>query len=62
MDLKTSKRIQSEIDPNRIIGFRFVYRDKNASIRTPQHPLSVKAKARLCAQAFNEPLARIDQS
>ncbi len=43
---------------SRIINLRFVYRDKNASIRTPQVWLPVKAKARMCAQGFTEPLAR----
>ena len=58
MSLKESQHVLQTVDPARIIGLRFVYRDKNASIRTPQEPLPVKAKARLCAQAFNEPLAR----
>jgi len=56
--LKESQEVQRTIDPARIIGLRFVYRDKNASIRTPQTDLPVKAKARLCAQAWNEPLAK----
>ena len=50
-------KVRNEINPNRIIRLRFVYRDKNASVRTPQMPLPVKAKARLCAQASKEPLA-----
>ena len=45
-------------DPSRIINTRFVYRDKNASIRTPQTWLPIKAKARICAQGFSEPLAK----
>ena len=53
-----SRKAMQTVEPSRIIGLRFVYRDKNASVRTPQTPLPVKAKARLCAQAFNEPLAR----
>ena len=49
------------MDPRRIIRLRFVYRDKNASLRTPQMPLPIKAKARLCAQASREPLAMMGQ-
>ena len=52
-----AKGIRSRIHKSKIIRLRFVYRDKNASIRTPQVPLPVKAKARLCAQASREPLA-----
>ena len=58
LSAKESSQVKKTTDPRRIIGLRFVYRDKNASIRTPQAPLPIKAKARLCAQAFNEPLAR----
>ena len=36
----------------------FAYRDEDVSVLTPQVPLPVKAKARLCAQAFDEPLAK----
>ena len=53
-----SRNIEATVDPARIINLRFVYRDKNASVRTPQVPLPVRAKARLCAQAWNEPLAK----
>ena len=56
--LDESKRINDTVDAARIIGLRFVYRDKNASVRTPQAPLPVKAKARLYAQAYEEPLAK----
>ena len=56
--LQESKEVNREVEPARIIGLRFVYRDKNASVRTPQVDLPVKAKARLCAQAWNEPLAK----
>ena len=52
-----AKQVIATTDPRRIINLRFVYRDKNASIRTPQTPLPVKAKARLCAQASREPTA-----
>ena len=52
-----AKQVRASTDPRRIINLRFVYRDKNASIRTPQSNLPVKAKARLCAQASMEPTA-----
>ena len=52
-----AEEIRKTTDANRIIRIRYVYRDKNASVRTPQMPLPVKAKARLCAQASKEPLA-----
>ena len=50
--------VRREVNRSRIIRLRFVYRDKNSSLRTPQTPLPVKAKARLCAQASHEPLAK----
>ena len=52
-----ARQIKSATDPRRIINLRFAYRDKNASIRTPQSNLPVKAKARLCALASLEPTA-----
>ena len=58
MTLKESQDVNETVDKARIIGLRFVYRDKNASIRTPQIDLPVNAKARLCAQAYDEPLAK----
>ena len=54
---EAAAKLRYSIDPRRIINLRFVYRDKNSSIRTPQVPLPVRAKARLCAQASREPLA-----
>ena len=50
--------IYRDTDRDRFINLRFVYCDKNASVRTPQVWLPVKAKARICAQGFSEPLAR----
>ena len=50
--------IRRTVDPKRIVKLRFVYRDKNAPLRTKQLPLPVKAKARLCAQASREPMAK----
>ena len=58
LSLEETQRVMRTVEPARSIGLRFVYRGKNASVRTPQVPLAVKAKARLCARAFNEPLAR----
>jgi len=58
MSLAESNLVNRTVERARIIGLRFVYRDKNASIRTPQTPLPVMAKARLCAQAYDEPLAK----
>ena len=55
---KEAQHLRETVHPSRIIRIRFVYRDKNASIRTPQVELLVNAKARLCAQAFKEPLAK----
>ncbi len=42
---------------SRLIRLRFVYRDKNTALRTEQTPPPVRAKARLRAQTFREPLA-----
>ena len=53
-----AKTLSRTFDPDRLINLRFVYRDKNASVRTPQTWLPVKAKARLCAQGSKEPLAK----
>ena len=50
--------IYRDTPSTRFINLRFVYRDKNASIRTPQVWLPVKAKARICAQGFTEPMAK----
>ena len=40
---------------HRVLRSRFVYRDKNASLRTLQRDLEVAAKARLCLQGQNCP-------
>jgi hypothetical protein len=52
-----ARTIKDSIDKRRLIRLRFVYRDKNAGLRTEHTPLPVKAKERLCAQGSNEPLA-----
>lgn len=49
--------VRQQIHRSRLIRLRFVYRDKNASVRTPLNDVPLKAKARLCAQASREPLA-----
>ena len=50
-----AQQVLAQVDPRRVIGLRFVYRDKNSAIRTAGKPAEVKAKARLCAQASSEP-------
>ncbi len=50
--LRESRPIEQKFDKSHIIGLRFVYRDKNASTRTPQSPLPVKAKARVSAKGW----------
>ena len=57
LTLEETESVETNEDPCRILRLRFVYRDKNAAIRTPKHPLPVRAKARLCAQGSREPLA-----
>ena len=51
-----AEKLRRHTDSRRIIRWRFVCRDKDASIRTPQMPLPVKARARMCAQASRETL------
>ena len=58
LNLEETREVMKSVEKDRIIGLRFVYRDKNASVRTPQVHLPILAKARLCAQAFDEPLAK----
>ena len=47
--------VRRTVHKSRILRSRFVYRDKNASLRTPQKPLPVKAKARLVVAGQNCP-------
>ena len=54
---KDAKHLRETVERNSIINIRFVYRDKNASIRTPQMHLPIAAKARLCAQGSREPMS-----
>ena len=58
MRIVKGKEVQEIYRDTPSTNLRSVYRDKNASIRTPQTWLPVKAKARLCAQGFTEPLAK----
>ena len=55
---KEAQDIRKVTSHSIIIRLRFVYRDKNSALRTPQMPLPVAAKARLCAQASHELLAK----
>ncbi|CAK0864559.1 unnamed protein product, partial [Prorocentrum cordatum] len=48
LSIEESEAIRGMIKPSLILPSRFVYRDKNAPLRTDKHPLPVKAKARLC--------------
>ena len=54
LSITEPKRLKREMDPARIFGLRFVYRDKNASIRTP-HLYQVKQK-RDCVCRHSESL------
>ncbi|CAK0887145.1 unnamed protein product [Prorocentrum cordatum] len=47
--------IRGMIEPSLILPSRFVYRDKNAPLRTDKRPLPVKAKARLCVGGHMDP-------
>ncbi|CAK0841380.1 unnamed protein product, partial [Prorocentrum cordatum] len=48
LSIEESEAIRGMIKPSLILPSRFVYRDKNAPLRTDKHPLPVKADARLC--------------
>ena len=47
--------VRRTVDKSRILRSRYVHRDKNSSLRTPQRPLPVKAKARLVVAGQNCP-------
>eukprot|EP00971_Amphidinium_carterae_P118954 2356782-Amphidinium_carterae.1 len=53
-----SERVRHSVARERILPSDMKYRDKNASFRTPQNPLPVKAKARLCVAGQHEPDAK----
>ncbi|CAK0890787.1 unnamed protein product, partial [Prorocentrum cordatum] len=55
LSIEESEAIRSMIKPSLILPSRFVYRDKNAPLRTDKHPLPVKAKARLCVGGHMDP-------
>ncbi|CAK0871378.1 unnamed protein product [Prorocentrum cordatum] len=48
LTIEESEAVRGRAKANLILPSRFVYRDKNAPLRTDRHPLPVKAKARLC--------------
>ena len=50
-----SKKVLYTVGKERVIASIVVYRDKNASIRTPQRELPAKAKARLVVMGQNCP-------
>ena len=50
-----ARKLRCKISKGRILRSRFVYRDKNTSIRTPQRFVPVKAKARLAVGGQNCP-------
>ncbi|CAK0820255.1 unnamed protein product [Prorocentrum cordatum] len=49
MSPEASAKAREQNDKSRFLPSRFVFRDKNATIRTEANPVPVKAKARLCA-------------
>ncbi|CAK0846224.1 unnamed protein product, partial [Prorocentrum cordatum] len=55
LSIEESEAIRGMIKPSLILPSRFVYRDKNAPLRTDKHPLPVKAKARLCVGGHMDP-------
>ncbi|CAK0891483.1 unnamed protein product [Prorocentrum cordatum] len=55
LSVEESEAIRGMAKPGLILPSRFVYRDKNAPLRTDKHPLPVKAKARLCAGGHMDP-------
>ncbi|CAK0836144.1 unnamed protein product [Prorocentrum cordatum] len=55
LSIEESEAIRGMVKPSLILPSRFVYRDKNAPLRTDKHPLPVKAKARLCVGGHMDP-------
>ena len=55
MSPEASAKAREMYDKSRFLPSRFVFRDKNASIRTEANPVPVKAKARLCAGGHRDP-------
>ncbi|CAK0869680.1 unnamed protein product [Prorocentrum cordatum] len=51
LSIEESEAIRGMIKPSLILPSRFVYRDKNAQLRTDNHPLPVKAKGDLRTDA-----------
>ena len=50
-----SDAVRKTVDPKRILPSRYVYRDKNAPLRSETNNLPVKAKARLCVGGHMDP-------
>ena len=55
LTIEESEAVRGMVKTNLILPSRFVYRDKNAPLRTDKHPLPVKAKARLCVGGHMDP-------
>ena len=55
LSVEESKKIESTIDPSRILRARFAYKDKNHSKRKTDPSLPCKAKARLCVAGHHDP-------
>ena len=55
LTIEESEAARGMVKANLILPSRFVYRDKNAPLRTDKHPLPVKAKARLCVGGHMDP-------
>ncbi|CAK0817731.1 unnamed protein product, partial [Prorocentrum cordatum] len=52
---KESEAVRGRVKANLILPSRFVYRDRNAPLRTDKRPLPFEAKARLCVGGHVEP-------
>ncbi|CAK0903821.1 unnamed protein product, partial [Prorocentrum cordatum] len=55
LTIEESEAVRGRVKADLILPSRFVYRDKNAPLRTDKHPLPVKAKARLCVGGHMDP-------
>mmetsp|Transcript_55091 Transcript_55091/g.123685 ORF Transcript_55091/g.123685 Transcript_55091/m.123685 type:complete len:701 (+) Transcript_55091:3-2105(+) len=58
LTMEESMQVRATVPRERILPSDMKYRDKNASFRTPQNQLPVRAKARLCVAGQHEPDAR----
>ncbi|CAK0837883.1 unnamed protein product, partial [Prorocentrum cordatum] len=55
LTIEESELVRGRVKANLILPSRFVYRDKNAPLRTDKRPLPVKAKARLYVGGHMDP-------